>query len=317
MLTTSDPTEPVTDRSAEHPAFTLLVIEDNPDDHYLLGTLLDGLVDRPDQVVSAESLAEAKQVARRCSPSLILADLNLADSRGLDTLARIRSMIPGVPVVVLTGQDEDTLALAAVREGAQDYLIKGRVDAWTLGRTMRHALERHRLVVELEASRARESHRATHDTMTGLPNRALFDDRLRHGLARVARQRSELAVVFLDLDGFKPVNDQFGHAAGDAVLTEVARRLASVTRSSDTVARLGGDEFGVILENIPNQEKARTVAEMLRARLAQPIVLPQGSCTIGVSLGIAFYPEDDQDAAGLVHRADGRMYADKQQRKQH
>jgi diguanylate cyclase (GGDEF)-like protein len=292
-------------------SLTALVIEDNPDDRFLLSKLLDG-----DQVQLqfAGTVAEAGRVARATSPGVVLVDLNLPDARGLETLTKVRNAIPGVPIVVMTGDNEESLALAAVREGAQDFLVKGRVDTWKLTRTLRYALERHRLVMELEEARARESHRATHDALTGLPNRALFDDRLRHAVARSARQKCHLAVVYMDLDGFKPVNDRLGHAAGDDVLIGIARRLAGVVRNSDTIARLGGDEFAVLLEDVTSRDVLPTLIDVLRSRFTEPILVQGVPCEVGTSLGIAFYPDDGVDAHSLMQRADARMYADKAER---
>lgn len=315
-----DSTGPVSDPTSVSTAtllvkgtsFTLLVIEDNPDDRYLLGKLLEG---DPCQVVFAGTIAEAARTARATPPNIVLVDLNLPDTRGLDTLGKIRLAIPNVPVVVMTGDNEESLALSAVREGAQDFLVKGRVDTFTLRRTLRYALERHRLVMELEAARARESHRATHDSLTGLPNRALFDDRLRHAVARSARQKCHLAVVYLDLDGFKPVNDRLGHAAGDEVLVEVAKRISAVVRSSDTFARLGGDEFAILYEDVTSREVLPTLIDMLRGRFEQPILVQGTLCQLGTSVGVAFFPDDGADAHSLMQRADARMYGDKGERK--
>lgn len=298
--------------TASGPEITVLVIEDNPDDRYLLSKLLEG---DPVRVVFAGTLAEAGRMIRVAPPSVILVDLHLPDAQGLETISRVRGLIPGVPIVVLTGDNEESLALAAVREGAQDFLVKDRIDTWTLNRTLRYALERHRLLMELEAARARESHRATHDSLTGLPNRTLFDDRLRHAVARSARSRSHLAVIYLDLDGFKPVNDALGHAAGDVVLIEIAQRLAGVVRSSDTIARLGGDEFAVLFEDISGKDVLPTLCDMLRSRFAEPVVFQGTPCDIGASLGVSFYPDDGADATALVQHADTRMYVDKGARK--
>lgn len=297
------------------PGFVLLMIEDNQDDRHLLSNLLEGQKESPCNVVFAGSISEAGRIAESESPDIVLLDLNLSDSHGLETIGRVRSLVPGVPIVVLSGHVEEGLALAAVREGAQDFLEKGRIDSWTLNRTLRYALERHRLLVALETARVRESHRAMHDPLTGIPNRALFDDRLRHALARAARHKGRLGVVYLDLDGFKPVNDRLGHAAGDEVLVEVARRLGVMVRTSDTIARLGGDEFGILFENVLDPTVTHRVARMLRARIAEPIQVHQQTCVIGASIGLAFYPDDETDPVALIQRADSRMYHEKESRR--
>ncbi|SNS80386.1 PAS domain S-box-containing protein/diguanylate cyclase (GGDEF) domain-containing protein [Geodermatophilus saharensis] len=172
-------------------------------------------------------------------------------------------------------------------------------------------------VTERKELEARLLHLSAHDPLTGLPNRLLFRDRLRHALERGHREHTPTCVLVLDLDGFKAVNDQFGHPTGDAVLVAVAGRLTSVLRASDTAARLGGDEFAVVCENTE-----RTDAEHLAARLreALPGTLTVGSTTVpvGLSIGIGSVdggtdPEQAQDT--VVREADAAMYADKARRR--
>ncbi len=153
---------------------------------------------------------------------------------------------------------------------------------------------------------------AYHDALTGLPNRYLFEDRLQMAIAAAARHGSRVAVVFIDLDEFKPINDQYGHDAGDAVLKEVGQRLRNAClRSNDTVARLGGDEFAVILQNI---ELAKTVEELVRRlhlALSAPLMLPCGELTIRASIGYSLYPDAGLDAGDVVKAADQAMYREK------
>jgi PleD family two-component response regulator len=215
-------------------------VEDNPDDALLLSVLLEELPGEPYELTRASRLEDGLELAGSCKPAVIVLDLDLPDGTGLEALTRMREAHANIPIVVLTESDDERLAVAAVRAGAQDYLVKGRVDSWILARTIRHSMERHQLLTELEAARRRETHRATHDALTGLPNRALYFDRLNHAIAQASRRRERLAVLYLDLDGFKPVNDGYGHATGDEVLVQVATRLAAGVRRSDTLARLGG-----------------------------------------------------------------------------
>ena len=149
------------------------------------------------------------------------------------------------------------------------------------------------------------------DTLTGLPNRALYWDRLGQALRRARRGNQGLAVLWVDLDGFKAVNDGLGHAAGDALLWAVAQRLSNRMRDSDTVARVGGDEFALILPDIADSAAAAGVAAELVAGLAEPFDLPQGPARISASIGMALYPEHAADAETLVQHADMAMYAAK------
>jgi diguanylate cyclase (GGDEF)-like protein/PAS domain S-box-containing protein len=152
---------------------------------------------------------------------------------------------------------------------------------------------------------------ATHDPLTGLPNRALFNDRLNHAIHAAKRQQNGVAVAFMDLDGFKSVNDTFGHEKGDILLVEVAQRLRDSVRESDSVARLGGDEFTFVFENIQNPRDAATVAEKILAAFTRPFEFEGEIVTITASIGISLYPDDDMDASGLLKKADAAMYAAK------
>ena len=146
------------------------------------------------------------------------------------------------------------------------------------------------------------------DTLTGLPNRALFNDRLVTAMAAARRDRRRAAILFVDLDGFKRVNDRFGHEAGDRVLKEIAKRLSSCVREVDTVARLGGDEFMVLLSNIIDPADSVRVAKKIIASAGRPFDLGKVPLRIGASVGIAHYPDDGDDFEDLVEAADTAMY---------
>jgi diguanylate cyclase (GGDEF)-like protein/PAS domain S-box-containing protein len=153
---------------------------------------------------------------------------------------------------------------------------------------------------------------ATHDGLTGLPNRALALDRLAQALARARRSRTGVAVLYLDLDLFKKINDAWGHEAGDFVLREVARRLKACVRRSDTVARLGGDEFLLGLSEAAERRVAEAVSAKVVRSLSRPISVGESRCSVGVSIGISLYPQDGREAKELIRTADAAMYADKQ-----
>jgi len=147
------------------------------------------------------------------------------------------------------------------------------------------------------------------DALTGLPNRSLLMDRLNQAVRATARQRELFGVAFLDLDGFKPINDSFGHQAGDEVLVEVARRLHHCMRAADTACRLGGDEFILLLRNLASAEEAQEILDRVRREIARPYRV--GNENIGgvtASVGLACYPEDALDAEGLIAVADDAMY---------
>ena len=154
-------------------------------------------------------------------------------------------------------------------------------------------------------------HLAHHDVLTALPNRTLYMDRLGQQIRVAKRENKELAVLFVDLDRFKPVNDRYGHNVGDLVLKEVADRLADSVRSADTVARIGGDEFTVIVGAMEHADDARVVAEKIRDEVCRPIEVQGVAHQLGASIGVSLFPQDGEDADALTSRADMAMYAAK------
>ena len=164
-------------------------------------------------------------------------------------------------------------------------------------------------ISERKASEARMQHLAHFDVLTGLPNRALFADRLRQAMAKARRDKTRLALMFIDLDEFKPVNDQLGHQVGDLLLKDVAQRLSACAhRESDTVARLGGDEFVVMLPEMAAVQSAALVAENILAALNRTFVIDSHQIRISSSIGIAFFPEHGADEQALIQSADAAMY---------
>ena len=167
-------------------------------------------------------------------------------------------------------------------------------------------------ISERKKTLARIQHLAQHDPLTGLPNRTLFTDRLQRALASALRDKTGLALMFLDLDKFKPVNDEFGHAVGDLLLQEVARRMLSCVRDSDTVARIGGDEFVVVLRVVAGENEALAVAEKIRAKLELPFALAGHTLGISCCIGVALFPQHGENDLALVKSADLAMYQAKE-----
>lgn len=170
----------------------------------------------------------------------------------------------------------------------------------------RHELQAQLLTVTQDEQAAR--HAALHDALTGLPNRTLFENRLEHGVAQAKRHDRTLAVMFLDLDGFKRINDAHGHDAGDAVLQIVADRLKEHARDDDTVSRFGGDEFLYLLTEIMEDQDAMLIAQKIAAAIQMPCVLSVGELTVKASIGIAVFPRDGASVAALIKSADTAMY---------
>lgn len=149
---------------------------------------------------------------------------------------------------------------------------------------------------------------ANHDVLTGLPNRFLLADRLERAISHSERTDELFAVCYLDLDGFKPINDCFGHAAGDYVLSEIAKRLKNVVRNNDTVARVGGDEFVIVLIGLKSIDACRIVLDRLLADISQPIFIETETAAVSASIGVAIYPQDGRNSKSLLNHADQAMY---------
>jgi diguanylate cyclase (GGDEF)-like protein len=160
-------------------------------------------------------------------------------------------------------------------------------------------------------------HKATHDALTGLANRALFYDRLRQSVALARRKSGLVGVLNLDMDGLKPINDQLGHRAGDAAIREIANRISRGSRETDTVARLGGDEFGVILPEVMDRGSAASLAQRIANEIRLPFVFEDRPVPLDASIGIAVFPDDGAEIETLIESADKSMYAVKRNRKNH
>ena len=284
----------------------LLLVEDNVVDAQLTQDLLaEWSLDRF-EITHASVLADGLARLSRDRFDVVLLDLSLPDTHGLATVTQVLATSPDVPVVVLSGHDDHPLALQALQHGAQDYLVKGEGGTEFLARSILYAIER-------KKAQERLTYFAQHDPLTGLINRALFRDRLVHAMARSKRKDQPLAVMLLDLDRFKAVNDTLGHDIGDQLLKEVATRLMECVRQVDTVARLGGDEFTAILEGISGEEDVLVVAKRIVESIGTPFHIGPHRISIGVSIGITLYPSDDEDFDELLRHADKAMYAAKQQ----
>ena len=252
----------------------------------------------------ADRLSRGLEHLSNGETALVLLDLSLPDSIGLETFARVYAHSPTVPIIVLTGNDDQTVALSAVKGGAQDYLVKGRLDRELLLRSMHYSIERKRYQVQLE-------HQANYDALTGLPNRNLLHDRLRQAVYAQRLPRA-IAVVFIDLDHFKFVNDSLGHSTGDLLLKAMAERLRTVLREGDTVGRVGGDEFVLILNDQSNEEIIYRAMQRITAKVSEPITIDGKELYVTCSAGISLYPQDGRDVDTLLKNADAAMYRAKE-----
>jgi diguanylate cyclase (GGDEF)-like protein/PAS domain S-box-containing protein len=418
----------------------LLLVEDNPGDARLLREMFSGKGAHNTELTHVECMSEAEKHLANRVVDIILLDLGLPDAQGLEAVRRAHAAAPGVPLVVLTGLDDDSLAGKALQEGAQDYLIKGQIETRGLLRALRYAVERkiieEALFVEKERAQvtlnsigdavictdiagnisflnlvaekmtgwssreavgramaevlhivdttSRETipnpmdravqqdrtvhlpldcllirrdgfeipiedsvspihdrkgqatgavivfrdvsvaqamalqmtHTAQHDFLTALPNRILLNDRVSQAITLAPRHMKKVAVLFLDLDGFKHINDSLGHPIGDKLLQSIAGRLVGCVRDSDTVSRQGGDEFVVLLSEVDQPEDAAITARRMLQAVAEAHSIDRHDLHVTASIGLSVYPDDGLDAETLIKNADTAMYQAKENGRQ-
>jgi diguanylate cyclase (GGDEF)-like protein/PAS domain S-box-containing protein len=422
----------------------VLLVEDNPGDARLLREMFNEQGSHNTALTIVASMSEAETYLAKHTVDIVLLDLGLPDGQGLDVVRRAHAAAPRVPLVVLTGLDDETLAALTLQEGAQDYLVKSQIDTYgtTRGllRALRYAIERKTLedalFVEKERAQVtlnsigdavactdmsgnltflnivaekltgwswqeaagrpmaevfrildttnrevipnpmdravradqtmhlpansilvrrdgfeipiedsvapihdREGHAAgaviifrdvsaaralalqmtysaEHDYLTGLPNRMLLNDRISQAIALAPRHKKHVALLFLDLDGFKHINDSLGHPVGDKLLQSVAERLVECVRASDTVSRQGGDEFVVLLSEVEEAEDAAITATRMLLAVARPHSVGQHDLHVTTSIGVSVYPDDGLDAETLIKNADTAMYQAKENGRQ-
>lgn len=297
-------------------ALRVLLVENNDADAARVEVALAAGLGSRVAIQRANSLVASIRVLMEAAFDVALVELDLDDAVGLATLAGVRGAAPTMPVVVYARALDESLAVRALRAGAQECLAKRDTPDEALPRLIRFAVERQRHLAALEAARIAAAHRATHDPLTKLANRALFLDHLERALAFGARYARKTGILFVDLDGFKGINDTLGHARGDQLLQLVAERLQGCVRRSDSVARLGGDEFVVLLPDVTSRRDVAHVRDTILSCLAEPVVIDgleaQG---IDASVGGAMSPLDGASAEELLDAADAAMYREKYARR--
>ncbi len=286
----------------------ILLVEDNPGDVRLFRENLSEAGPATYDLTCVGKLNDTIRCLDEERHDIVVLDLTLPDSQGINTFTSVRMHAPKVPVILLTSINDEDLAVKALQNGAQDYLVKGQVDGSILGRSIRFAIERHTV-------RQKEHHLAYFDALTNLPNRLLFNDRLNQAISQAYRYDHMVALMFIDLDRFKQVNDSLGHDVGDLLLQAVARRLEECLRKSDTVARIGGDEFTCILPNIEKAGDVHIVAKKIVTALNRPFSIKGHEIRISGSVGASLFPDDTEDCNELIRNADTAMYRAKRKGK--
>ncbi len=283
----------------------ILLVENDPRTAFLLGEMLRSAWGERLVLVHTQQPGDAARELTDHGATCVLLDLSAGELDPATVIEELRAAAPKAAIVALCERADDELALHVLRAGAQDCVARPDLFPSLLLRTVRYAIERKRSEVEL-------AELALRDPLTGLPNRALFLDRLGVALDRSQRTGAAIAVLFVDVDKFKEINDSLGHSAGDSVLVGLARRLRGTLRPMDTIARFGGDEFTLLFEGLASEREVVQIAERVSHTAALPISLPDGETTVSVSIGVTTVSDPATPPETVIREADAAMYRAKE-----
>jgi diguanylate cyclase (GGDEF)-like protein len=292
---------------------TILNVEDDDDDAEILQRALSDVPDQEYQLHRTGTLAGLPGAIAAVQPDVILLDLHLPDGHGTESIETAIRFAADVPVLVLTGNNSDQMGRSSIEAGVQDFIPKSELFTPHLRRSIDFAIQRKKL-------QSHSERRAMTDPLTGLMNRTGLMRQLAGATARVKRHGGGFGLMFVDLDGFKAINDRYGHAAGDEILIEVSRRAEEIARANDSLCRLGGDEFVFCLDGLQTRSKARQAGVRYAGAIERPILLGQqfggARVIVSASIGLAVCPKDSQDANELMSIADKAMYERKRARRE-
>lgn len=298
------------------PRGKILVVDDTPANLVAMRRLLARM---ECDIVEAANGNEALSACLDHEFALILLDVQMPEMDGFEvaTLLSENEHTTSTPIIFVTAAYKDDMnRLQGYKVGAVDYIAKP-INEFILLSKVKVFLDLYRSRCALAAAEAHARHQSMHDALTGLPNRVLFADRLDGALLRAEREQQLMALVYVDIDRFKPVNDRHGHQAGDVLLKAIADRLRGLFRAADTAARLGGDEFAVILESVTTEDQVNALCALLTQEIERPFDLDVPGrpepirVDVGASLGIAIYPRDGAQVDELIRVADAQMYRNK------
>jgi diguanylate cyclase (GGDEF)-like protein len=281
----------------------ILVVDDERNNQKLLVTLLA----QDYHVKVAGNGPRALDISQNSPyPDLVLLDINMPGMDGYEVCQRMQDnpLTRNIPVIFVTGATDQKSEIHGLQLGAVDFITKPITPAITLLRV--------RNLMLLKQHEKKLKYLAHYDALTNIPNRVLLTDRMKQAVAQAKREQKKLAVCYLDIDGFKLINDTLGHQAGDQVLIEISLRIGKVLREGDTVARLGGDEFVVLLPNLNNIEECSHTLTRLHENIALPIVIQEQSCWVTASIGVSIFPDNNDNMDVLLRLADQAMYVAKQ-----
>ena len=283
----------------------ILIVDDNVDNLDLLAELLES--QGYTSVTRTTEPAEVCELHEEKNFDLILLDMQMPGMHGFDVMKCLKEVEVGGYIPVLAISAQPSFNIAALEAGARDFISKP-FDFLELNKRIHNMLEVRLLYKQLAEFSKIQSELALHDPLTGLPNRRLLEDRIETTLRHASRNHTQVAVMYLDLDGFKGVNDTHGHHAGDELLKVVSNILLGNCRREDTVARLGGDEFMVLLSEVHDLEDAKVFATKIIEAVSAPLRVLNNVITISTSVGISIYPGHGENAEELIINADNALY---------
>ena len=257
-------------------------------------------------ITRAARISDALSALRNDRFDVVLLDLHLPDGSGVECVEKVQQADTLMPIVVLSGHGDEDYAVEILNRGVQDYLVKWEGDGRIILRAIRYAIERKRADVKL-------NYLARYDALTGIPNRQYLRDQLERATTRALRSHTKVALLLLDLDRFKTVNDTLGHEFGDVLLRAVVQRLSSSVRKGDLLARLGGDEFAVLLEDVGGPLDLEAIAGSIVGGFQEPFHVGGRQISVTASVGITVCPVDSADPQALLNNADIAMYQAKEQ----
>ena len=297
---------PLERRRQQERLFRILVVDDDRGARFALRETLLG---EGYEVVDAGNGQQAVQICRQQAPDLVILDGVMPVMDGFQSCEVIRSLpeCASIPILIVTGLNDDASVDKAFSVGATDYISKP-INYAVLRRRIDHMLQVH-------SAEKRVHQLAYIDSLTGRPNRTKLNEHMDALFSDTSRKDKQFALLFLDLDNFKLVNDTLGHEAGDLLLKYVSERLTGCVRKGDLVARFGGDEFCIVLDGVRSYEMVRNIAEKIHDHLKRPFVFLGREMLLSMSIGIAVYPEHGQDAVSLLKAADMAMYDAKKSQK--
>lgn len=281
----------------------------------------------------ATNAEEALEILKEKSVKVIISDQRMPGMNGSEFLAEVEKNYPDSIRMLLTGYADINAVIQAVNEGHIFRYVTKPWNPMDLDNIVGEAFERYEMIEknrdllkklqkanatleervqqrteELEKANEKLSQMATHDYLTGLANRALFQEQLELCLASAKRNKKIIAVFFIDLDDFKKINDSYGHVVGDQLLQQVSSRIKKTIRDEDLLARIGGDEFSLLISDLIDKDHVQRVSQAIINKLSEAFYIENHQCDIGVSIGISYYPEHADNAKDLMIKADDAMY---------